>query len=64
MNAVLTSNLPHGAFWRDFERSFSGVLAGELCQHVNQCWGCSQLENELERRDATDWLMDDEMMRQ
>ena len=37
---------------------------GSPAKHVNQSWYCSQLENELEERDAMDWLMDDEMMRQ
>ena len=28
-----------------------------------QSWECPQVENEPEERDATDWLMHDEMMR-
>ena len=47
----------------DAERGSNGVLAGELCQHVNQSWSCSRVENEPEERDAMDQLID-EMMRQ
>ena len=40
----------------------SDVSAGEPCQHVAQIWDCSEVENDTEGRDATGWLMDDEMM--
>ena len=48
---------------RNAERS-SGGEAEEPCQHVGKSWDCQRVENELEKRDATDWLMDEEMMRQ
>ena len=31
---------------------------------MGQSWDCSQIEDELEERDAMDWLMNDEVMRQ
>ena len=31
---------------------------------MGQSWDCSQMEDELDERDATDWLADDEMMKQ
>ena len=43
---------------------FKWCLADGLFQHVGQSWDCSQMENELEERDAMAWPMDDEMTRQ
>ena len=48
----------------DVDRSSSSVLAGEPFQHVIQNWDSSQVEYEPEERDAMDWLMDDEIMKQ
>ena len=31
---------------------------------LKQSWGCSQAEDDREEEDTTDWLEDDEMMRQ
>ena len=31
---------------------------------MGRSWNCSQVEDELEERDAMDWLEDDEIMRQ
>ena len=45
------------------ERSSSGGVAEEPCQHAGQSWDCSQVENELEERAAMNWPLDDEMMR-
>ena len=49
---------------RGVGRSSSGGLAGEPFQQVGQSWDCSQVEKEPGERDAMDWLVDDEMMRQ
>ena len=46
------------------ERGSGGDVADEPFQHLGQSWDCSQMEDELEERDATDWIMDDEMIRQ
>ena len=53
MNAALTANL--------VDSTTSGVLAGDLFQHMDENWHCSQVETELDERCAMDWLMDDEM---
>ena len=47
----------------DVETKSSGGLAEEPFQHVGPSWDCSQVENELEERDAMDWFMDDELTR-
>ena len=46
------------------DRGSRCILAGESLQHVMRSWGCSQVDNELEERHASDWLMDDQTMRQ
>ena len=53
-----------GRFVRNVERGSGGDGGEESFQYVNQSWDCSQVENELEERDAMDWLMDDEMVKQ
>ena len=49
---------------RNADRSSGGGVAEEPLQHVGHSWDCPQVESELDERDATDWLMDDEMIRQ
>ena len=39
-------------------------MAGEHFQHAGQNWNCLQVENESEARDALDWPVDDELMKQ
>ena len=74
MNAVLTANLVESITsgvlaaevkaMGNVERGSCGALAEELFQHVNQCWDCSQVENEPKERDVMDWVMDYDMIRQ
>ena len=40
----------------------SDDVIGESFQQVGQRWECSQMEDQLVERDATDWLMDDETL--
>ena len=46
------------------KRGSGGDFAAEPFQHLGQSWDCSQIEDELGERDAMDWLMNDEVMRQ
>ena len=47
---------------RNAGRRSSDDVTGEPFQQVGQRWECSQMEDELAERDATDWLMDDETL--
>ena len=62
ISVVLTANLVDSTTRGDVERGSGGVVAEDPFKHVNQSLGCSQVENELEERDAMDLLMDDEMI--
>ena len=70
MNAILTSgpieataraDVAAAVRWRNVERGSGCGVAEEPFQHVGQSWECSQIGDELEERDAIDWLMCDDM---
>ena len=46
------------------EGKFQRDVTQEALRHMGQSWDSSQMEDELEERDATDWLAGDEMTKQ